>query len=138
MSCGKQGCNYKSKQYGVCGVHKRWAFQDHSSNFQNELGDLEFLYNQYHTLARELQDQGYDILQIQAYWNNNLTRTPVNALPPHFYNLGLLINQIKDKICDMQTRYNNYLVYNNQIRINHKLSNCTCQYCNLGKTVQVN
>jgi len=133
MNCGKQGCNYKSKRYGVCGVHKKWAFKDDSSNFQIELTNLESLFNEYHNLANDLENQGYDILQIQGYWNNNLTITPLDNLPTHFYKLGSLINQIKDKIMEMQTRYDNYLVYNNQVRLNHKLTDCSCQYCQLGK-----
>ena len=130
--CSKPECDYKTKRYGVCGVHKKWAFTDQSPNFQIELNKLGDLIQKYKTQAANLEQQGYNILQIQTYWNNNLTKTPIDKLPPHFYSFGLLINQIRDYITEMQGRFDPYLVYNAQVRLHHSdIPNCHCQYCRL-------
>lgn len=133
MKCGKEGCRYQAKIYGVCGHHKSLAFQYDTKSFQAHMKNYNDVMKEYKKETDRLEEEGINILDIQACFENGLTNGKTKEYPPHFKKMGeLLENQLK-MIEELQEIYDPYLVSNVTSRISHKVltENCSCLLCSL-------
>ena len=137
--CGLSNCKNKKKEYGVCGVHKRYAYESQDVNFKRDLGDFQQNIRDYNNEANRLTEAGYKILEIQSCWNHNLAGPRQKPFPKHLEKFGSLLERSKFLILEMQKKYNNYLVSNATSKASHYICDpqCMCSICLLGREVKV-
>jgi len=128
-------CQYPEKRFGVCGVHKKFVFQDDGSNpeFSRQLVLLKNQVEAVHEEAQRLEEAGYDTLQAQSLMSANLQ----TLLPGHtnsvFSELVRRMELAKTTLKNLQSQFPSLaqLIYNLFIRANHQNSLCSCAYCSL-------
>lgn len=135
MSCGVSCCRNRAKCFGVCGVHKKMGYLWDDLQFQRDIDTYRQLVIEYSSECTKLGSAGINILGIQSCWDNNLCGDRVHPFPKCYENVGKIMEQLKSIPLKLQTKYDNYLVYNVCTRINHSILDptCNCSYCNLGK-----
>ena len=132
MSCGVSACRHRAKQFGVCGVHKRWFYLCDDPQFQADMNVYRQLTLKFAQEEVKLKAQGIDLLGIQNYWDNNLCGPRQHPLPEYYRKAGEIMESFVPFIKTMQQKYDPNLVYNACVRISHETTNCECSYCKLG------
>lgn len=126
MKCGVPSCKYRAKLYGVCGLHKNYAYTWNDIQFQKDMKVYENLIADLVREDDELRSKGYDILEIESYLSGK------DSLPEHLKVAGKLIEKIPKYTRELQKRYDHYLVNNAMARVMHSYLNCNCELCGLG------
>ena len=126
MKCGVPSCRYRAKVYGVCGIHKTYAYISNDKEFQRDMKIYENLLSQIVQEDNELQSKGHDILEIESYLSKR-------TFPEHLKVAGKLIERISQFVAQMEKKYDPYLVGNAITRIQHSYFDCNCEICSLGK-----
>lgn len=134
MKCGVSSCRYKAKNYGVCGVHKKWAFTSSDKNFNKDLKVYRKLFENYLLECAKLEAKGLSIMQIQSSYNYNLCGPAPAQFPAHLEGAGLALEKLNPQILAMQQIYDTNLVSNAVHRVGDSLvnPNCGCPLCSLG------
>lgn len=130
MLCAVKSCGYKEKVYGVCGVHKRYAFKIDHPDFQI----LESLYVNIFDESKKLEQLGIDILQIQQFLGYNLASTQEIKFTEPFTKLGFLLINSKQLISRLSEVHGNVIACNKATILQHKIlqnCNCKCTLCSL-------
>lgn len=134
MACGVIGCKRKVKHFGVCGLHKNYAYYCDTDEFRSDMENLQSIIRIIHEQSDILEKRGINLLGIQAYWNNNLSTSRQHPLPEHFQTVGQAMDQINPLISTLKQKYDPNLVTNTVARINHSFipERCDCKICMLG------
>lgn len=132
-TCGVSSCRYKSKKFGVCGVHKKFAYTDNNLEFVNAIDKYRRMAMEYNSEALKLKERGINLLGIQHYWDFNLCKKREKSLPPHFEKIGKIMDEKLDFIKHLQTKYDLYLVSNATSIVDHQVCDrgCRCSLCSL-------
>ena len=135
MSCGVDSCRRRAKQFGVCGVHKKYKYLCREPAFQTDMEAYRQLFVNLVQESDKLEAQGHNILAIQSCWESNLCGPRKHPFPNHLKVAGELFEQLVPTIEAMQKKYDPQLVSNVAIRIRHSEGPpCACSYCRLGAT----
>jgi hypothetical protein len=137
FKCGVRKCNYNAKNYGVCGVHKKWAWRSSDARFCNDLKQYEILAKRLDKLLYELDDPK-SVVCVQKYWapddetEPDLTRPPCREFPPEYQRVGYTLAEMLRMFHDMSSKYDETLVHNACLKIRHSFYECECDVCLLG------
>lgn len=140
MICGvkktnNELCTNNSMTNGVCGIHKKFGYLTDNEQFKQELINYKNIIIEYANACKELEENGYSLLNIQQYCNNNLIDLNKANVPIEYKKVNdLLVSQL-DYIEKLKENYDSYLVCNNCTMISHEILNkfCNCTYCILKK-----
>lgn len=122
-------CSHKAKHFNVCGVHKKQASWING----NELDSFKDTFNTYINICRNLRDtfegaeqrlsaRGINALDIQRFYNYNLTQSP-SSMPsdPDEYLLVVCLEQQRRLIEKYKLLLDPYLAWNVNHAVMHRL-----------------
>ena len=134
--CAYNTCTYKAKPNGVCGHHKNYVLYTSNKDLIKEIENYSHMLSDWHLCANKLEQSGINILNIQSFYNNNLTQSPDftkthhdNPLIPFTVQLESLVEYLKELIKKYPDEHQ--YIYNTSVRLNHAHSTdiCTCACC---------
>src|SRR5437762_1206533 len=128
-------CKNKSKEYGVCGKHRKFSCINNDPKLNEDLIEYISAVKGYFNEANILKSNGINILSIQQYFNYNLCSDPVGVPDVFVKVINHLLKQGELNL-QLQTKYDPNLVCNICDKILHYhghlmqgMSPCDCQIC---------
>lgn len=119
MACGVPSCGYRAKQYGVCGVHKQWAYSCNDAQFIQDMHDYASFWQRMQAEVYRLAREGINIPRRRPY-------------PPELQTYADMLEELVPRMRALQAKYDPDLAFNAGIRIRHAGTECKCKYCSLG------
>jgi hypothetical protein len=134
--CAYDVCIHKAKPNGVCGYHKQYTLYTSNEDLAKEIDKYAVALADWQLCAETLEQTGINILALQSFYNNNLTKSPDftkthhgNPLIPFTLQLESLIEHLKELIKKYPDEHQ--YIYNTSVRLNHasSIGICSCVYC---------
>ena len=132
MSCGVRTCYNLIRQDGVCGKHLKYRYLTEDKKVLDGMEEYRKVFEEYIEEANRLEASGYNVLEVQAYHDNNLCGPLVHTIPQHLEKVKGLLDKQKLLIEAMQGKHDSILISNMTVRICHSYGpKCDCSYCSL-------